>query len=241
MYNWRSNSAYGGEGSSETGNQRQFNFINNYYKPGPATNSGVSARLLNPTTKCADHCIKTYGGSVVPGKFYISGNIMSGSSSVTDDNWSGVFPDESSKKSQCKSTTRFTFANCYTGEQSAADAFETVLAKAGCSFKRDAIDERIVGEVRNGTSTYHGSRTPKDSRTGTSENGMIDTPSDVGGWPDYTVGESPVDTDGDGMPDEWEKKYGLNPNLLADARQQTLVKGYTNLELCLSDLVKDLY
>ncbi|MBQ7719402.1 MAG: glycoside hydrolase family 3 protein, partial [Clostridia bacterium] len=37
------------------------------------------------------------------------------------------------------------------------------------------------------------------------------------GYPEYGAWEPYVDTDGDGMPDEWEKQYGLNPNDASDA------------------------
>ena len=45
----------------------------------------------------------------------------------------------------------------------------------------------------------------------------------------------PTDTDNDGMPDEWEKKNGLNP---ADGndRNNTDAKGYTMLENYLNEM-----
>ncbi|MCQ2347703.1 MAG: pectate lyase [Paludibacteraceae bacterium] len=232
VYNWGGNSAYGGESASKSGNQRCINYINNYYKPGPATKSGVKARLLNPTTKCGN-CVDSPGGTVIPGKFYLVGNYMYGSNDVTADNWSGVFPDESGKKSQCKADARFTFDNAYTKEQSAQEAYETVLTKAGCSLHRDAIDARIVNEVRNGTSTYNGSNGSKG--------GLIDTPADVQGRIEYKSAPAPDDTDRDGMPDEWETAHGLNPNSMSDGNATTLNPPYTNLEVYLNDLVKHLY
>ena len=39
-----------------------------------------------------------------------------------------------------------------------------------------------------------------------------------------------LDTDGDGMPDEWERKYGLNPFDPSDATQDMDGDGFTNLE-----------
>ena len=231
VYNWGGNSAYGGESSSTTGNQRQYNFINNYYKPGPATNSKVAARLLNPTTRC-NNCTDVYGGSVVPGLFYVTGNMMYGSEAVTADNWSGVEPDESSKKSQCKSSSRFTFTNAYTNEQTAQAAYDKVLAKAGCSLKRDIVDTRIVDEVRNGNYTYEGS----NGSTG----GLIDSQSDVGGWPEYS-GTANQDSDYDGIPDAWETAHGLNPKDRSDAVTTTLQSPYMNVEVYANDLVKALY
>ena len=247
VYNWMSNSAYGGEGSSKTGNQRQYNFINNYYKPGPSTtNKNVKARLLNPWTNTCDNCKNPekhpyeWGGTIVPGKFYVVGNIMDcGADSVTNDNWKGVYPqggNTESEKARCKSLERFSFPLAFTSEQTAADAYATVLEKAGCSLHRDAIDARIVTEVE-GTAT-HGGYTYTGSKSGTK--GIIDSPSDVGGWPELKFDDTIVDTDKDGIPDEWETKYGLNPNY-SDAHRQSLVSGYSNLEVYASDLVKHLY
>ena len=231
VYNWGGNSAYGGESRKSSGNQRQYNFIANYYKPGPATQSGVKARLLNPTTKC-ENC----GSSVVPGKFYVINNIMAGSSTVTNDNWTGVDMDkgESGKKEQCKSTSRFSFDYCMTKEQTAQEAYDAVLAKVGCSLKRDAIDARIVDEVQKGTYTYSGS----NGSTG----GLIDTPDDVGGWPKYEgTKDLSLDTDKDGIPDEWEKTHGLDPADPKDAKATTLSSPYLNLEVYLNDIVAHLY
>lgn len=233
VYNWYANSAYGGESDASSGNQRQYNFVANYYKPGPATKSNVKARLLNPTTKCGN-C----GSSITPGKFYVVGNIMAGSSSVTADNWSGVYPDDPNKKAQCRSNTRFVLATPMTTEETAEQAYETVLAKAGCSLKRDAIDTRIVNEVRNGSYTYAGSNTEAEEK---SVCGLIDTPSDVGGWPTYNSAEYPQDSDGDGMPDAWEIEHGLDPTSFADGKATTVEPPYTNVEVYLNSLVAHLY
>lgn len=229
VYNWGSNSAYGGESRESTGNQRKYNFIGNYYKPGPATSSGVKARLLNPTTKCG-YC----GSGVTPGKFYVVDNTMDGSSAVTADNWSGVYPDESSKKSLCRSDKMFKLATPLVNKQTAQQAYETVLAKAGCSLSRDAIDTRIVREVREGTYTYTGSNG--------SQGGLIDAPEDVGGWPTYSGTRTEAeDADKDGILDAWETEHGLNPADPADAKLTTLQSPYLNLEVYMNELVQHLY
>ena len=49
------------------------------------------------------------------------------------------------------------------------------------------------------------------------------------------------DTDGDGIPDEWETANGLNPKSKADGAKYTLSKTYTNLEVYLNSLVETLY
>ncbi|AXP81339.1 Arabinoxylan arabinofuranohydrolase precursor [Mariniflexile rhizosphaerae] len=217
VYNWGSNSTYGGEGGS-------FNLVNNYYKPGPATKSGVSTRIFSPNPQAA--------GAALPegtwGMFYINGNYMNGSATVTNDNWSGVFPNPSTKdKEELKSTSVYTFGDITT--HSATDAFTQVLAHAGASLSRDAIDTRIVTETQNGTYTHTGSNG--------STNGIIDSQGDVGGWPTYSSTVAPSDSDGDGMPNQWELDHGLNMNDAADGVAYTLNSIYTNVEIYLNSLV----
>jgi pectate lyase len=88
-----------------------------------------------------------------------------------------------------------------------------VLNGAGAILpSRDSVDRRIVNEVINGTGR------------------IIGYPSDVGGWPAIASGTPPADTDHDGMPDEWEIRYGFNPNNPSDGPQDADGDGYTNLE-----------
>jgi hypothetical protein len=70
---------------------------------------------------------------------------------------------------------------------------------------------------------------------------MIDQPSDVGGWGEYRQTTAPIDSDGDGIPDEWEKKNGLNPNDPKDGAIYSLDSSYTNLELYINGLVEHLF
>ena len=77
-----------------------------------------------------------------------------------------------------------------------------------------------------------------------SRNGIIDTQTDVGGWPVYAFEPSqvPLDTDGDGIPDYWEDANGLNKNSPVDgSRVNAELDGYTNLELYLNSLVEHLF
>lgn len=229
VYNWNGNSAYGGEGSTNGAGGRHINYVNNYYKYGPATPSGKRTRLLDVTTGCSN-CTDKLGGKVEPGKFYLVGNYVHGSEAVTADNWQGA----TVKTDAVKALTRWTEGlTALTNEQTAEEAYETVLAKAGCSLHRDAVDTRIVDEVRNGKYTYKGSNG--------STNGLIDTQSDVGGWPELKTGEKIIDSDYDGIPDEWETEFGLDPANPLDAREQTLVSNHTNLDVYMCYLVRDLY
>lgn len=228
VYNWGGNSTYGGEGTTKGAGGRHINMVNNYYKSGEATKA--KSRLVDPTVSCADFCIKYVGGTLEPGKFFLSGNYMFGYDEVTKDNWKGATTSDNS----VKATTRWTDGlTTLEKEQTAEEAFETVLAKAGCSLKRDAIDARIVEEVRQGKYTYKGS----NGSTG----GLIDTQGDVGGWPELKGGEALTDTDEDGMPDTWENEKGLDPKKYGDCKEYTLSNSYTNLEVYLNSLVEDLY
>ena len=157
-------------------------------------------------------------------QMYLVGNTMDGSDEVTADNWKGVHPDQSEKLDLCRAAAAFSFPNSLlSGEmESASEALEVVAAKGGCSLLRDAVDMRIVNDLRNGTGA------------------LIDNPSQVGGWPELK-GEPAIDTDRDGIPDEWEEAHGLNPRSFADHKAQTLVPGHTNLEVYLCDIVKHLY
>ena len=59
--------------------------------------------------------------------------------------------------------------------------------------------------------------------------GFVTDPSEVGGWPEYK-GTPYKDSDGDGLPDDWEKAHGLNPNDASDASGDLNSDGYTNIE-----------
>ncbi len=103
---------------------------------------------------------------------------------------------------------------------SAADAYDEVLAGAGASKARDAVDQRVVAGVRD--------------RTGR----QIDSQKDVGGWPELRSLPAPKDGDGDGMPDAWEAAHGLNPRDASDGNRDRNGDGWTNLEEWLADLVR---
>jgi len=85
-----------------------------------------------------------------------------------------------------------------------------------------------VSEVISGQVTY-------GATYGGGGKGIIDSQSEVGGWPELLSYDQLDDTDKDGMPDNWETSKGLNPedpedrNLIADGEI------YTNLELYLNE------
>ena len=121
---------------------------------------------------------------------------------------------------------------------SAAEAYEKVLAYVGASLYRDEIDARYMEEAKTGTATYKGSITNSP--------GIIDKVSDVKGYTEanFGTGTRPADfdTDKDGIPDEWEKANGLNPNDASDALTYSFDKKgyYKNIEVYANSLVENI-
>jgi len=205
IFNWGYNSAYAGENA-------HVNMVNNYYKPGPATRANVRARIVAPSPS---------------GRWYIEGNFVEGSPGVSMDNWNGgVQPDEKTEPNTIRARTPFAAPPVRT--ESAKDAYETVLRTAGCVLpRRDAVDLRIIEQVRTGKAT-----SGKTFNGG--GNGIIDSQNDVGGWPDLKGGPAPADSDHDGMPDAWEMQHSLDPKDPADGAKDKDGDGYTNVEECLN-------
>ena len=118
----------------------------------------------------------------------------------------------------------------------AKDAFNKVLTYVGASLYRDEVDARYMEEAKTGTATYKGSTTKSP--------GIIDLVSDVKGYTEdnFETATRPADfdSDNDGIPDEWEKANGLNPNDPTDALTYSLdSKGfYTNIEVYANSLVE---
>lgn len=239
IYNWGDNSTYGGESANNDNRFKQYNIINNYYKPGPATASG-KVRFIDPWTKPCDNCTKKTGCStIVPGHFYMTGNVMDGDAAKTSDNWKGTTAS-ASEIALIRSNSMFTYPDkqSQVSVHSAASAYGNVLAYAGASLKRDAVDKRVTDETRNGSFSCNGSNG--------SAYGLIDTQADAGGWPAYscTADEKAKckDSDLDGMPDWFESEFGLKPSDASDGTAKTLDKNgrYTNLEMYLHYIVREI-
>lgn len=237
IYNWGDNSTYGGESANDANSFRKYNIINNFYKPGPVTASS-KIRFIDPWTKACDNCTeKTGSTTIVPGHYYMTGNIMNADEGKTSDNWTGTTAS-ASVVSVIKSDAEFASEGTKTTltVHSAADAYEKVLSFAGASLKRDSVDERVTNETREGSFTFTGSNG--------SSKGLIDSQTDVGGWPEYKATDEETkavkDTDGDGIPDSYEEMFGLDKSSASDGKAVTLDKNgrYTNLEMYLHYLAK---
>lgn len=232
VYNWGYNSSYGGE-RQQKGNPEfssiMVNMVGNYYKPGPATRGGkVSYRIVNPGSRGDDDY----------GLWYVEGNVVEGNDAVTRDNWNGGVQPQGGSSVLDRIRLGKPWDAMKIDEQTPHEAYEAVLDRAGCSLPvRDAVDRRIVAEVRSGTATFGGKSysSRKDTGDGHVPTGIIDSQQDVGGWPELKSAAAPADSDHDGMPDAWEREHGLDPANPAD-RNGLGSNGYTNLENYLNSI-----
>jgi len=153
-------------------------------------------------------------------KIYVEGNLGPHRPDPDMDEWALVgfrWGEEGVAPTKYRSHTKFETPPIAT--QSAAEALEMVLDLAGATApQRDAVDRRVVNDVR--------------SRIGS----IIDSPEDVGGYPKLETGTPRVDSDHDGMPDEWERQMGLDPQDASDGHGDLDDDGYTNIEEYLHSL-----
>ncbi len=222
IFNWGFQSCYGGEEGRQ-------NMVNNYYKVGPAAKKGkLQYRILSLTQEFFNPQINP--DTLGAGWFYIDGNDVAGFPEATADNWKyGVQKATPGQKAKSKVDKPFPFAPVTT--QSAEDAYRLVLEQAGAvKPKRDAIDQRIVNEVKTGICKFGDSWG--------AHSGIIDTQKSVGGWPELKSAPVPKDSDVDGMPDDWETRHGLDPDNPDDRNLDNNNDGYTNLEEYLNELTE---
>lgn len=213
VYNWKNRTTDGGA--------HEVNFVNNFYKPGPATTFFFA---LNAQ----------YGGFPGTQQYFFDGNVMPGTFGLTNQEAGRKATTErgGSLPTNYSPWVKQPFFESYVKTQTAAEAFTDVLANVGCNFpKLDAHDQRIIAETCAGTAKYKGSKTGLP--------GLPDSQDDVGGWDNYPEVHRAADwdTDHDGMSDGWEKAHGLNPKDPADGNADLNGDGYTNLEKYLNSLV----
>lgn len=247
IYNWTDNGCYGGEAMN-------VNIVNNYYKPGPGTDlikdqkkmriAGIGCRTTEYVTQYDAYKPTEH----MWGKFFVDGNKNSTYDEVTQDNWTygmynqidaegndGTFTDATKDTMRLSQPIPFVHVTTHTADI----AYEKVLQLVGCSKERDSYDEMIINDTRNRLASYTGTGNAPGIIDTQDDNKPTDAASDWSAWPTLRQDATPVDTDGDGMPDDWETANGLNPN---DASDGATVgdDGYTNLEHYLNGLVESI-
>ena len=245
IYNFGGNGCYGGEGM-------KVNIVNNYYKPGPGTPTDKKGYRIAGVGIRTNAYVNTYPAYAPAlhlwGKYYVTGNYNSKYTTVNQDNWTygvinqidanncdGTFTQET--KDSIKLTEPIDYI--LTTTHSAADAYARVLDFAGASLHRDSFDELMVSDSRNSKATYTGSGLSKGFVNSQDDNKPADADASWSAWPTLASKDAPKDTDGDGMPDEWELVKGLDPTDPNDGKTVG-ADGYTNLENYLNSLVADI-
>jgi pectin methylesterase-like acyl-CoA thioesterase len=198
VYDWGSEAGYSGDNTEGT---PRLNYVGNYLVAGASTPSSKRSRAFN-------------GGGTAT-QIYQSNNAI-------DSNFNGAHDGQDTQWSMFiglytkQQPGRFSFPQVATDD--APSAYARVLNLAGHSLVRDAVDTRVISEVRN-EGGHH-----------------INSENEVGGWPALNSLTPPVDTDQDGIPDAWENDHGLNALDPADGAAIS-ASGYSNLETYLNDLV----
>lgn len=140
-------------------------------------------------------------------RFLVRNNVGPGRPQDTGDDWLAVSGDPRWRASD------WVFPPSGIVPEPAGDLLEPVLLGAGATLpRRDPVDTRLVASVR--------------ARSGA----IIHSQAEVGGWPVYRGGPAPADSDADGMPDEWEIQFGLDPADPDDGPTDVDSDGYTNVE-----------
>ena len=246
IFNW--GQIHGGEYNTEINNQSWYApanpgynrvyLINNYYRAGPCT---VSRKDKATCFTTAD---APYGEWYLNGNKFETGGTFSSQldqsalAAKNNDNFDGLEAGSDYRMSTIP------YALSGLEYESAEQAYNNVIGKAGCSLPRyDEVDTRLLEEaagIRN--PEFVG---PTLAAAGTL--GIIDSPDDITlqNHDTYTVDgvqytnypfigmqngdKYIVDTDCDGMPDAYEEAKEFNKNNASDGAA-TASNGYTNLE-----------
>lgn len=200
VYNWSHRTTDGGA--------MEVNFVNNYYKPGPATRV---FHVLKPERNPG------FG----PQSYFVSGNVMEGHYDAREP-LAGLRRE--SKEPLSEYIVEEPFFPSYVKTVSAEEAYRSVLSDVGANLPvLNDHDKRIIEETLTGSVTYKGSVSGLP--------GLPDSQTDVGSWEVYPVVRRAADwdIDGDGIPGLWEVQFGLDPENPRDGAAFN-ESGYTNLE-----------
>jgi hypothetical protein len=209
VYNWGGRACDGGS--------HEANFVSNFYKEGPATTQKYLLRAQLEGTGTGSQ------------SYYVNGNLrQEKDGTLTEDKENETYRVEASQEYNWQVFVDKPFFASEATIESAKAAYKDVLSDVGCNMPYlDNHDKRMINETINGTTSTKGSVSGKA--------GLIDSEEDkgcegFGGLNVYSATHcSNFDTDGDGMPDWWEKANSLSTTT-ADNNGDTNRDGYTNLE-----------
>ena len=160
-------------------------------------------------------------------RIFIADNRLQSSTRPIDDDWQLIRPPQgiASGQARIELEALTPFATSEVTTDPVDRAAERILNEGGATLPlRDSVDSRIVNQIRNGTGQ------------------IINSQDEVGAWPKLEAGKASIDSDGDGMPDEWESNYRLDPMQAANAHADQDEDGFTDIEEFLNGtnpIVKD--
>ncbi|MGI9626245.1 MAG: Ig-like domain-containing protein [Longimicrobiales bacterium] len=206
-YNWKGNVGMVDGGA-------EVDYVKNYFKAGPWSKPD---RIMGHDTLGA------------PAKVYATGNVADPFQMSASANQKKLF-NYRAKWTPLPSNTfvsgRRARPAIRVQEQSASAAYRSVIGNVGANGqitcdgswrqKSDPLDRRILDHVKN--------------RRGPGGDSGMDHPNDFVGVPHLAKGKACRDRDNDGMPDDFEKRYGLNDQDAGDATKDSDGDGYTNIE-----------
>lgn len=221
IYNWSFRAGYAG-GGSDSGTPTEkvnVNWVGNYAIAGPATPVGAASTIA--VTKDID------GSNPLEFKAYQALNLIDSNHNAVrdgiDSGW-GMFQVSNGSALPITDRVAIPFITPPVTTTGAAAAYDQVVNYVGnWWWNRDPIDARIIGNVQNNTQPAGGipATAPVPSELALVTGAAWPTPP--------TTRPANWDTDHDGMPDEWEKSYGLNPSSAADWNGDADADGYINL------------
>lgn len=229
IYDWGYQTAYGTIG--------HLNYVNNTLKAGNSTTGGYHWMYVDSTTSPQNFKVYCAGNRLINKDGTLHG--------ITYDNWSGVTVKESIgiTKDDLYSAQPFGInqngenVSSVAGVESAEASYDHVISFAGNGIspeKRTAIDRQCADETKNGTGSCSGTSEYDSSQTDLDKYsikcGVTYT------YPDAVLQKEIVDSDNDGMADDWELARGLNPNDPTDYKGDYCGQGYMNIEYYINDL-----
>ena len=224
FYNW-----LGTAGGGASGQPSFTNFVGNFFLAGPGGDNPAGGTSTAITTASGGTSIFNGASSSVT-RVYHAGNVKD--TNKDGDRLDGTALSNSDFSSSTLAAAAYDAG--YVGvTDTAATAFDRVLDHVGARWWTrdgvvDTVDERIIQETRTGTGKIIAwADNPSDPNDGAEWNALKNAPlqTRAAGW----------DTDGDGMPDAWERSLGLDP-AVANNNADFDADGFTDLEEYLNEV-----
>ncbi|MDE5769315.1 MAG: carbohydrate-binding protein, partial [Oscillospiraceae bacterium] len=224
IYDWGYQTTYGTIG--------HVNYVNNTLKAGNSTASGYHYAQVSDNENFM---------------LYLDGNrILNPDNTVRNDensNWNALSYSGNKSEATTKSDSHFPITansadvSTVLTAESAEDSYQHVISFAGNGIApelRTAIDQQCAEETANGTGSCSGTAAYDASVTDLDKY-QIQCGVEYQ-YPEAVLQKEIVDSDNDGMPDDWEIARGLNPDDASDATGDYCGQGYNNIEYYINDL-----